>query len=200
MRGATGLSTDRMMTEGAAIPICRPKAHGCIHIIGMKTRYVMQLDLRLRLAQPAHPARNPRLEEREALAQLMLAAYRGGADDEGETIAEALQEVDHVLVSAKRPFIPEASFVIEIDAGLASASLVSLFRGMPLVTHIMTHPNYKRRGLGAAALLSSAHALRAQGWNSLSLYVTHNNAPALALYRKLGFPTTSTLTVPAASG
>jgi GNAT superfamily N-acetyltransferase len=181
MRGATGLSTDRMMTEGAAIPICRPKAHGCIHIIGMKTRYVMQLDLRLRLAQPAHPARNPRLEEREALAQLMLAAYRGGADDEGETI-------------------PEASFVIEIDAGLASASLVSLFRGMPLVTHIMTHPNYKRRGLGAAALLSSAHALRAQGWNSLSLYVTHNNAPALALYRKLGFPTTSTLTVPAASG
>ena len=67
----------------------------------MKNRHVMQLDLRSRLAQPAHAARNPRLEDRESLAHLMLAAYRGAADDEGETIAEALQEVDSVLVSAE---------------------------------------------------------------------------------------------------
>jgi hypothetical protein len=105
----------------------------------MKTRYVMQLDLRSRLEQPAHAARNPRPEERELLAHLMLAAYRSAADDEGETITEALQEVD-VLVSANRPFLPEASFVIEVDATLASASLISLFRGAPLVTHLMTHP------------------------------------------------------------
>src|SRR5215467_1003844 len=122
----------------------------------MKTRYVMQLDLRSRLEQPAHAARNPRPDERERLAHLMLAAYRGATDDEGETIAEALREVDDVLVSANRPFIPEASFVIEVDAALASASLVSLFRGAPLVAHVMTHPHYKRRGLGASALLSSA--------------------------------------------
>jgi ribosomal protein S18 acetylase RimI-like enzyme len=164
----------------------------------MKTRYLMQLDLRSRLAQPAHAACNPRLEEREPLAHLMLAAYRGGADDEGETIAEALQEVDSVLVSADRPFMPAASFVIEIDATLASASLVSLFRGAPLITHIMTHSRYKRRGLGVSVLLSSANALREQGWRSLSLYVTDSNEPALALYRKLGFQTTSTLTFPAA--
>lgn len=164
----------------------------------MKTRYVMQLDLRSRLAQPAYAARNPRPEERERLAHLMLAAYRGAADDEGETIAEALQEVDNVLLSADRPFMPEASFVIEVDTALASASLISLFRGAPLVTHIMTHPNYKRRGLGVSALLSSAHALHAKGWSTLSLYVTDSNAPALAVYRKLGFQTASTVTVPAA--
>jgi predicted GNAT family acetyltransferase len=158
----------------------------------MKTRYVMQLDLRSRLEQPAHAARNPRPEERELLAHLMLAAYRSAADDEGETIAEALQEVDDVLVSANRPFIPEASFVIEVDAAPASASLISLFRGAPLVTHLMTHPRYKRSGLGTSALLSSANALREQGWSSLSLYVTDSNASALALYRKLGFHTTST--------
>ena len=64
----------------------------------------------------------------------------------------------------------------------------------------MTHPNYKRRGLGVSALLSSAHALREQGWSSLSLYVTDSNEPALALYRKLGFQTTETVTVPAAAG
>jgi GNAT superfamily N-acetyltransferase len=166
----------------------------------MKTRYVMQLDLRSRLDQPAHAARNPRLEERELLAHLMLAAYRGAADDEGETIAEALQEVDNVLVSSDRPFMPEASFVIEVDAALAAASLISLFRGAPLVTHVMTHANYKRRGLGVSALLSSANALREQGWSSLNLYVTDSNGPALALYRKLGFQTTSTVTVPAAAG
>ncbi len=165
----------------------------------MKTRYIMQLDLRSRLARPAHAARNPRLEEREPLAHLMLAAYRGATDDEGETIAEALQEVDDVLVSADRPFIPAASFVIEVDAALASASLVSLFRGAPLVTHVMTDPRYKRRGLGVSALLSSANALREQGWTSLSLYVTDSNGPALALYRKLGFQTTSTVTFAAAA-
>jgi len=157
----------------------------------------MQLDLRSYLAQPAHAARHPRLEERELIAHLMLAAYRGAADDEGETIAEALQEVDNVLLSAERPFIPEASFVIEVDAALASASLISLFRGTPLVTHIMTHPLHKRRGLGVSALLSSANALRELGWSSLSLYVTDSNGPALALYLKLGFQTTSTVTVPA---
>jgi GNAT superfamily N-acetyltransferase len=105
-----------------------------------------------------------------------------------------------VLVSADRPFIPEASFVIEVDAALASASLVSLFRGTPLVTHVMTDPRYKRRGLGISALLSSADALREQGWTSLSLYVTDSNGPALALYRKLGFQTMSTVTAPAAAG
>jgi GNAT superfamily N-acetyltransferase len=163
----------------------------------MKTRYVMQLDLRSPLEQPAHAARNPRLEERELLAYLMLAAYRGAADDEGETIAEALQEVDNVLVSTDRPFMPEASFVIEVDAALAAASLISLFRGTPLVTHVMTHSNQKRRGLGISALLSSANALREQGWSALNLYVTDSNGPALALYRKLGFQTTSSVTVPA---
>jgi GNAT superfamily N-acetyltransferase len=157
----------------------------------MKTRYVMQLDLRSRLEQPARAARNPRPEERELLAHLMLAAYRGAADDEGETIAEALQEIDNVLVSADRPFIPAASFIIEVDATLASASLVSLFRGAPMVTHVMTDQRYKRRGLGASALLSSANALREQGWSSLSLYVADSNGPALALYRKLGFQTMS---------
>lgn len=159
----------------------------------MKTRSFMQLDLASRLEQPAHAARHPRLDEREPLAHLMLAAYRGAADDEGETIAEALQEVDSVLVSADRPFVPEASFVIEIDGALASASLVSRFRGAPLVTHLMTHPHYKRRGLGVSALLGSAKALVEQGWSSLSLYVTDSNAPALALYRKLGFQTASSL-------
>jgi GNAT superfamily N-acetyltransferase len=166
----------------------------------MKTRYVMQLDLRSRLEQPAHPARNPRPEERELLAHLMLAAYRSAADDEGETITEALQEVDDVLVSTNRPFIPEASFVIEVDAALAAASLISLFGGTPLVTHVMTHPHYKRRGLGISALLSSCQHAARQGWSSLNLYVTDSNGPALALYRKLGFQTASTVKVPAAAG
>jgi ribosomal protein S18 acetylase RimI-like enzyme len=157
----------------------------------MKTRHVMHLDLRARLAQPAHAARPPRLDEREPLAHLMLAAYRGAADDEGETLAEALQEIDGVLVSTTTPFVPEASFVVDVDGALASASLVSMFRGAPLIAHVMTHPTYKRHGLGTSVLLRSARALVVQGWTSLSLYVTDRNAPALALYHKLGFQSAS---------
>jgi ribosomal protein S18 acetylase RimI-like enzyme len=157
----------------------------------VKTRSFMQLDLRTPLGGPAHAVRHPRLDDREQLAELMLAAYRGAADDDGETIVEARQEIDNVLVNVDRPLVPDASFVIETDGILASASLVALFRGAPLVAHLMTHARYKRRGLGVAALLRSAEALRAQGWTTLGLYVTDSNEPAVTLYRKLGFATSS---------
>jgi len=156
----------------------------------MKTRYIMELDLRGRVAALGHAARTPRPDDREQLAELMLAAYRGAADDDGETIAEARAEIADVYDSTTRPFMPEASFVVEIDGALVSASLISLFRGAPLVTHLMTDPRYKRRGLGTSALQRSVHALVAQGWTSLTLYVTATNTPAVALYEKLGFTLT----------
>jgi ribosomal protein S18 acetylase RimI-like enzyme len=157
----------------------------------VKTRSFMQLDLRTSLGRPAYAARQPRQDEREPLAELMLAAYRGAVDDEGETIAEARQEIENVLVNAERPLVPEASFVIELDGTLASASLVALFRGAPLIAHLMTDARYKRRGLGLSALLSSTEALRAQGWSTVGLYVTDSNEPAVTLYQKLGFQTIS---------
>jgi len=153
----------------------------------VKTRSCMQLDLRAPLAPATRAARHPRPDDHEQLAELMLAAYRGSVDDEGETIVEARAECGEVLHSVDRPLIPEASFVIEAEGALVSASLVSLFRGAPLVTHLMTHPAYKRHGLGVSALLGSANVLAAQGWPSLTLYVTDTNAPAVTLYRKLGF-------------
>jgi mycothiol synthase len=48
------------------------------------------------------------------------------------------------------------------------------------------------RGLGRSLALLGLHHLRAEGMESCTLYVEADNAPALALYRSLGFKTRNT--------
>jgi ribosomal protein S18 acetylase RimI-like enzyme len=51
-------------------------------------------------------------------------------------------------------------------------------------------PRYHRRGLGQALLRWSLAWFREQGYTSAALTVNTDNAPAIALYRKLGFEAT----------
>lgn len=48
-------------------------------------------------------------------------------------------------------------------------------------------PEYRRRGVGAALTEALAAALQARGVAALTLEVRASNAPAIALYEKLGF-------------
>lgn len=48
-------------------------------------------------------------------------------------------------------------------------------------------PEYRRRGVGAALTAALAAALQARGVAALTLEVRASNAPAIALYEKLGF-------------
>jgi predicted GNAT family acetyltransferase len=51
---------------------------------------------------------------------------------------------------------------------------------------VWLHPTLRGRGLSAPALAATLRLLRRR-WPIVSLYVNHYNAPALALYRRLGF-------------
>jgi ribosomal protein S18 acetylase RimI-like enzyme len=133
------------------------------------------------------PAREVERADTEALAVLMHEAYRGTPDDEGETLEDARAEVEKTLDGEYGTFLRFASFACEGDGRLLGASLVTHWRGAPLIAFAMTHPEVARRGLATSLILRSLHALAGAGYREANLAVTDANDPARRLYEKLGF-------------
>lgn len=53
--------------------------------------------------------------------------------------------------------------------------------------NVAVHPDFRRRGIGEALVKALETELRARGSRCLTLEVRTSNAPAIALYEKLGF-------------
>ena len=53
--------------------------------------------------------------------------------------------------------------------------------------NIAVHPDFRRRGIAEALVAALEEQLRQRGSKSLTLEVRDSNAPAIALYEKLGF-------------
>lgn len=131
--------------------------------------------------------RPPAPTDAEALASLMLEAYRGSTDDEGETIDDARREIRRLLDGHYGEFLPEVSEVVERDGRIVAATLLTIWEGKPLVSFSMTSPAWKRSGLARAGLLRSINSLLQRGDRELQLFVTRGNEPAERLYESLGF-------------
>jgi GNAT superfamily N-acetyltransferase len=88
-----------------------------------------------------------------------------------------------VLTSAE-----EQSFVSIRDGGkvLAIARL-SVAGGWAGLTAVEVHPEYRRQGLGAAITAAACQEARQRGISRVFLQVEVDNAPAKALYERLGF-------------
>ncbi len=134
-------------------------------------------------------ARAVRADDNEALAVLLYAAYRGTIDDEGDSFAGALDEIEKAWRGDYGRFLPECSFVVEDSEFFASACLVTFFEphDAPLVVFLMTRPEAKRRGLARLLLQRSMNALLSAGYVRLTLVVTDGNQPAQRLYETLRF-------------
>lgn len=132
-----------------------------------------------------------------AVGALMIAAYQGTVDDEGETESDAVGEVERVVAGEYGPFLADRSFVVEDQARIVGASLVSLWEGHPLLAYTIVHPELKRRGIGTLLMAETGNALLSAGYSELELFVTEANEPALRLYRKLGFRVADRLVEPA---
>lgn len=133
---------------------------------------------------------------REALAHLMIDAYRGTPDDAGETLADARVEIERLITGVFGPFDHGASNVIRKNGQLAAATLFTRDklgpRGGspthdPFLAFSMTAASHKRQGLARLGLVAALHTLRQRGDSRAHLVVSQNNPAAINLYVSLGF-------------
>jgi GNAT superfamily N-acetyltransferase len=154
-----------------------------------KRRVLMEMALERQAAPASFASRAVVPSDKEALAVLLYTAYRGSIDDEGDSFADALVEIEKTFRGEYGRLLSEASFVVEDGEFLSSACLISSFEphAAPLVVFLMTRPAAKRRGLARQLLKRSINALLDAGASRLTLFVTDGNEPAQRLYEALGF-------------
>ncbi len=127
------------------------------------------------------------LDDELDLSRLMLAAYRGGVDDEGETEADALALVRDTFDGRVGPFLPHCSFARWRGREMVAAVVVTVFQAMPMIAFCVTAPAHQRQGHGEALIAAAITALDEAGWAKVQLFVNPLNERALRLYRRLGF-------------
>jgi ribosomal protein S18 acetylase RimI-like enzyme len=157
----------------------------------------MRLTLTDRALKGSWPSRPILKADAPALGALMLAAYRGTVDDEDESEADAIAEVERTLAGGYGLWLEDCSFAVDEGSRIAGASIVTLWEGNPFLTYVVVHPDMKRRGLGTFLMTTSWNALVAAGYSHLDLFVTEENEPAVNFYRKLGFRVVDRVTGPA---
>lgn len=135
---------------------------------------------------PAEPdIRAPTPNDAEALARLMLDAYRGTIDFEGdETIEDARQEVGDYLGLDSADLT--RSRLALVAGRLASACLVNSYATHSFVGYVMTHPDHKGHGIGTATLRASLRALAESGHRNVSAFITEGNTPSEAMFAAVG--------------
>ncbi len=119
----------------------------------------------------------------EALAGLMLDAYVGTIDYEGENIDDARAEIEEYLSGDP---ILTCTRVIEAGGSLVAASLVARWEDYPLIAYVMTSSSHKGQGLARAALLSSLDCLARTTDLEVYAFITEGNTASERLFLGLG--------------
>lgn len=149
--------------------------------------YVLALDVATTRRRPVVEGvvRHPTEGDAEGLARLMLDAYRGTIDDDGETIVEAREEVVRYL--AGKPLL-EHSWLRPEDDDPVSACLVAWStRECPMVSYVMTAPAWKSRGLASTLLALSVLSLADAGHDEVRCWITEGNVPSETVFGRAGF-------------
>ena len=131
----------------------------------------------------AHEIRLVDVTDREQLAVVLLAAYRGSVDDEGETEDDALDAIDEYFDL----MLPQHSFVaVEADRVIAMSFVVTV-RDVHYIDPAATTASAKGRGVGTAAVMASLRSLANADVAEVGAVITDGNAASEALFAKLGF-------------
>ncbi|MBI3442086.1 MAG: GNAT family N-acetyltransferase [Proteobacteria bacterium] len=149
-------------------------------------RYWMKIATVALSLSAENDCRNISMADAEGLGGLMHVSYLGTIDFAGETAEQSIDETKGMLTGKYGDFLDFASFLIEKDGEIQSASIITLYHGKPLLADILTKPDAQGKGLAGRLIQRSIDALAAAGYRELYLVVTEGN-PAEALYLKLGF-------------
>jgi L-amino acid N-acyltransferase YncA len=137
--------------------------------------------LQIRTAQVADVA---------SLAELMIDAYRGTIDYDGETFEDALSEVNAFLAGERGgpPWLT-MSYLAFVDSQLVGACLTGEWseRQLPIIAYVMTSANWKKQGIGRQLLGQVLNELSEQGYSEVRAVITEGNKPSENLFRQIGF-------------
>jgi ribosomal protein S18 acetylase RimI-like enzyme len=106
------------------------------------------------------------------------------------TLAEAQALTDEEWRARAAADPRHASFVVEVDGGLAASATGLLEDGEALLVAMWVAPEHRRRGIGRALVEAAVAWARAQGAATVTLEVNEALAPARALYERAGFRAT----------
>ena len=83
---------------------------------------------------------------------------------------------------------PLALWLVAVEADVVCGYIGSQsVMGESDMMNVAVHPDFRRKGIGEALVGALSDALKALGNTNLTLEVRASNAPAIALYEKLGF-------------
>jgi GNAT superfamily N-acetyltransferase len=128
--------------------------------------------------------RNPDQHDIESLAALVLNAYRGTLDDEGEDLDDARRVV---ASSFAEEAIVAASWLALNGREPVAAIMIRRWKGHPLVTFVVTHPDHRKRKLALALTERAINTLLGQGEARLVAFITEGNTASEGLFTRLGF-------------
>lgn len=154
-----------------------------------RSRIKMKLHLRKQEINDTWNCKSISKKDARVLGVLMLEAYRDTIDYEGETLRDAISEVEETMNGKYGPLLQKCSFMIEEDGQAHSASLITWSEEMcmPLLAFSMTNPKFRNHGMAGFLLKKSINSLLEEGYVELYLVVTKGNDSAQHLYEKLGF-------------
>jgi GNAT superfamily N-acetyltransferase len=135
------------------------------------------------LASVSVAARNVGSGDRQQAAALLLDAYRGTIDDEGETDADALDAIDHYF----EQILWKHSYVLVDGNVLQAMAFVVELDGQHYIDPVCTRATAKGTGLGTAMVVECLHSLAASGIRVVGATITDGNVPSERLFTRLGF-------------
>lgn len=131
--------------------------------------------------------RHPVLADAETFGALLLDAYHGTVDYEGEDLAASIEAAKSFMGAEDFTPLWDACFALMEGERMKAISFVADFEDMPLLVVTATEKAAKRTGLASQLIELSLDALHKLGRPTLRLWVTCANTPAVAAYEKLGF-------------
>jgi acetyltransferase (GNAT) family protein len=121
--------------------------------------------------------------DHEALAYLMLDAYLGSVDDEGEDIDDARGAISQYFERIVWPH----SYVITNGAQPLAMSMVVVVDGVHYIDPVATAAAHKRNGHGRAAVAMSLQSLAAAGVDEVGAVITDGNTSSEHLFGRFDF-------------
>lgn len=133
--------------------------------------------------------RRPARGEAAAVGALLLDAYQGTTDYEGEDLPRSVGEVEGFFEGKHGRPLPEASVVAWRGDLPVAACFIGWWalRNSPFVVFVATRSDSKRGGVGRLVLGESVRRLARAGHPEVRAVITEGNTASEALFRSLGF-------------